>query len=142
MVDKGHYVSGIFVDLEKAFDTVSHDILCRKLEFYGIRGNVNKLFQSYLSNRKQYVSIDGFNSDVKNVKCGVPQGSSLGPLLFLIYINDFRTCLNETGASHFADVHVLNASNALTVDCQALSRSEVPVVKVLWLLHSLSLETQ
>ena len=103
LLDAGDYVCGIFVDLEKAFDTVDHEILCEKLNHYGLRGNVNNLIQSYLSNRKQYVSLNGFNSDIKDIECGVPQGSSLGPLLFLIYINDFRLCLKKSKAGHFAD---------------------------------------
>ena len=103
LLDDGQYVSGIFIDLEKAFDTVNHKILCDKLNYYGLRGNTNKLIQSYLSNRKQYVSINGFDSELKDIDCGVPQGSSLGPLLFLIYINDFRYCLNDTESGHFAD---------------------------------------
>ena len=65
--------------------------------------NINKLLKSYLSNRKQYVSINGCDSDVKDVTCGVPQGSSLGPLLFLIYINDLRMSLSKTSCGHFAD---------------------------------------
>ena len=73
------------------------------MNFYGLRGNINKLIQSYLSNRKQFVSINGFNSNVRDITCGVPQGSSLGPLLFLIYINDFRLCLDKTETGHFAD---------------------------------------
>ena len=84
-LDTGHYFCGIFVDLEKAFDTVNHKILCEKLNDYGLRGDVNNLIQSYLSNRKQYVSLNGFQSEIKNLNCGVPQGSSLAPLLFLIY---------------------------------------------------------
>ena len=103
LIDKGEYVCGIFVDLEKAFDTVHHDILCEKIKVYGLRGNINKLLKSYLSNRKQYVSINGCDSDVKDVTCGVPQGSSLGPLLFLIYINDLRMSLSKTSCGHFAD---------------------------------------
>ena len=90
LVDTGHYVCGVFVDLEKAFDTVNHKILCEKLNYYGLRGNVNDLIRSYLSNRKQFVSINGFVSETRNICCGAHQGSSLGPLLFLIYINDFR----------------------------------------------------
>ena len=71
-LDNGHYVCGIFVDLEKAFDTVNHKILCEKLNHYGLRGNVNKLIQAYLGNRRQFVSINGFESEIKTLNCGVP----------------------------------------------------------------------
>ena len=114
LLDTGHYVCGIFIDLEKAFDTVNHTLLCEKLKYYGLRGNVNNLIQSYLSNRRQFVSIDGTNSSTLNIDCGVPQGSSLGPLLFLIYINDFRFCLNKTETGHFADdTYILYGSKKL-----------------------------
>ena len=83
-LDEGNFDCGIFVDLQKAFDTVDHKILLHKLEYYEIRGVCNDWFKSYLSDCKKFVSINGYNFDLMPVDCCVPQGSLLGPLLFLI----------------------------------------------------------
>ena len=104
-LDKRNTVSGIFVDLQKAFDTVEHDILA-KLEHYGVRGIANNWLKSYLFNRKQFVSINGHVSNQTSVKYDVPQGSVLGTLLFLIYINDLNHAINFCKIfffHHFAD---------------------------------------
>ena len=99
LLNTGHLVCGVFIDLEKAFDTVNHEKLREKPNYCGLHDNINKLMKSYFTDRIQYVSINGFNSEIRNLNCRVPQGSSLGPFLFLIYINDFRLCLNETNWS-------------------------------------------
>ena len=87
-LDSCDIIIGVFLDLKKAFDTVNHQILFKKLFSYGIRGTILKWFKSYLTDRLQFVTIDGTQSEIKSVKCGVPQGSILGPLLFIIYMND------------------------------------------------------
>ena len=102
-IDEGSIGCGIFVDLQKAFDTPEHDILLSKLEHCSICGLANECFKSYLSNRKQYVSINGYDSNLADVKFVVPQGSVLGPLLFLIYINDLNEALKFCKVHHFTD---------------------------------------
>ena len=87
-LDTGNLAGMVFVDLKKAFDTVDHQILCGKLESYGVLHRELAWFGSYLSNRAQYCRVNGVDSQIENINIGVPQGSCLGPLLFLVYIND------------------------------------------------------
>ena len=82
-IDNGEYSTGIFLDLAKAFDTVNHTLLLNKLEHYGIRGIPHLWFKNFLSSRKQYVHFKGVDSEMPDIKCGVPQGSLLGPLIIL-----------------------------------------------------------
>lgn len=102
-LDSGQFSCGVFIDLQKAFDTVDHDILISKLKHYGIRGIASKWFRSYLTKRKQFVEISGYKSMIAEILFGVPQGSVLGPLLFLLYINDLHNSLRYSTPFLFAD---------------------------------------
>ena len=101
--DNHEITMGIFLDLQKAFDTVNYNVLLKKLELYGVRGIVLKWFSSYLSNRKQYTVLQNYQSTLESVTCGVPQGSVLGPLLFLIYVNDIQYVVTNAKIKLFAD---------------------------------------
>ena len=102
-MDNNQITCGIFIDLSKAFDTVNHHILLDKLENLGIRGKALELFKSYLSDCKQYVNIDNCKSKTQSITCGVPQGSVLGPLFFLLFINDLPNCCPSGKVRIFAD---------------------------------------
>ena len=97
------YTVGVFIDLRKAFDTIHHGLLLKKLERYGIRGTANSWLKSYLGDRLQYVHMNNVDSDKEHITFGVPQGSVLGPKLFILYINDICNILKQMSCVLFAD---------------------------------------
>ena len=115
----------IFLDFAKAFDTVNHEILLYKLNHYGISGVAHKLFESYLTNRKQQTEVSGTLSDVGIIKHGVPQGSVLGPLLFLIYINDISQSSKILKFFLFADDTTVYYSDKTNAETENLLNREL-----------------
>ena len=105
--------TNLYLDLSKAFDSINHDILLDKLRYYGVTDGSIQLLKSYLSNRKQYVQIDGVMSSMQYIQTGIPQGSIVGPLLFSIYINDIVKCTEKFNCILYADDTTLNS----TIDC-------------------------
>ena len=138
-LENDEYILGIFLDFSKAFDTVDHVILLKKLAHYGIRGTALKWFESYLSNREQYVTYNGISSSKQGIKCGVPPGSILGPLLFFIYINDLSLVCKHTSAILFADDTNLFTSGKDLKSLESTTNSELSHIS-LWLkVNKLSL---
>ena len=138
-LEDGEFVIGVFLDFSKAFDTVDHEILLTKLYHYGIRGSALDWFRSYLSDRKQYVTYNGVASASKAIKCGVPQGSILGPLLFLIYINDLAKVCTHTCSVLFADDTNLFLNGRDLKEMEAQLNNELSVISTWLKVNKLSL---
>ena len=132
-LNKRHHIVAIFMDLSKEFDVLDHNILVQKLEHYGFSGKFLELIMSFISNRHYFVSVNGMKSDTKTINIGVPQGSTLGPLLFLIYINDMCNSSSILEFLQFADDTTLTLSGPKLNTLTQLIETELE--KVLdWLL--------
>ena len=133
---------GVFIDLKKAFDTLNHNILLNKLEFYGIRGIANSWLKSYLSNRKQFVQLGEHRSQMRTILNGVPQGSILGPKLFIAYINDIQNVSNILKFILFADdTNAFSSSRNLRTLCKQVN-TELNKLQVWFDVNKLSLNTE
>ena len=97
------FVMGVFMDLQRAFNTINFEILVKKLEHYGFRGVSLSWFKSYLEDWKQFTVVNGYDSSFRTITCGIPQGTVLGPLLFLLYINDIPNAVRDSNIKLFAD---------------------------------------
>lgn len=141
-IENNEFTVGIFLDLSKAFDTVNHNILLKKLYFYGIRGKCHAWIKDYLSNRKQIVKYNNIRSTEKIITCGVPQGSILGPLLFLIYINDLNNSTSKLSTILFADDTNLFCSGKDLEELELLINEELARVQEWLMLNKLTLNVK
>ena len=138
-IDNGEFTVGVFLDLSKAFDTINHRILIHKLEHYGIRGVTKLWFQDYLTNRKQVVKYGQIRSKEMLIQTGVPQGSILGPILFLLYMNDIENCSKLLSFVLFADDTNIFYSNSCLEAINEVVQTEINKVTEWLNVNKLSL---
>lgn len=138
-MDKKAFNSVLFLDLSKAFDTVNHSILLHKLSLYGVDDNALRWFTSYLTDRKQQCYVNSKLSSQQTINCGVPQGSILGPLLFLIYINDLPHCLQHSNARMYADDTNITTSGKSLTEISYYVNKDLSNIRTWLLANKLSL---
>ena len=140
-LENGYHHVSVLLDIKKAFDCVDHAILLRKLYHYGIRGLQLKWFQSYLSDRQCYIEIDNLKSDLNTFNTGVPQGSILGPILFLIYVNNLPQTTDTLDTQLFADDTIVSYSNRDLDRLKYSTSNELPKVVNWTVANKLTLNT-
>ena len=134
-MDAGLINGVLFLDRRKAFETVDHKILIKKFFIYGIRNKSLDWFKSYLHNRKQFCVVNNATSPTKKVSCGVPQGSYLGPLLFLLYVNDLPNCMENSHAAMYADDTNITVRSSSLIHVEEALNSELENIHH-WLLSN------
>ena len=139
---QGKYTLGIFIDLSKEFNTINYNNLLEKLKAYGIQSENLKWFKSYLSNRKQFISYNHSKTEMKTVKCGVPQGSILGPLFLLIFVNDLNNSTKVLDSVLFADNTNLFCSDSDIRAVFEIANQELGKISDLFLSNKLSLNVE
>ena len=137
-IENKEITCGVFLDFSKDFDTINHQILLRKLYKYGIQGTQLALFSDYLVNRYQYVEISNVDSDLLRITCGIPQGSRLGPLLFILYINDMPNCSNKLSFRIFADDTNVFRSNSSIDETERVMNEELHRILKYCMINKLS----
>ena len=142
LFDESKFTLGIFIDLSKAFDTVDHKILTKKLELYGIKGCNLGWFESYLSNRKQFITYGDKQTNIETTTCGVPQDSILGPLLFLILVNDLHKVTNYLDQIMFADDTNLSYSHKNIKTLSQIVNIELKLFNEWFLANKVSLNAR
>ena len=139
-IDNNLYTCGVFLDFTKAFDTVNHGILLDELEAYGIKGIPLNWFVNYLTDRKQFVDLGGVKSSEQTIICGNPQGSTFGPLLFLIYINDLPNSSDKPDYKIYADDTSIFSSSVNLNKLENLMNEELEKVKNWCHVNKLSID--
>ena len=141
-IDENRFIRVVFLDLRKTFNTVDHGILLQKLSKYGLADNAVLWFENYLNSRQQCTKVSGCKSSLLYIKCGVPQGSILGPLLFILYINDLQDYLGDSRINLYADDTALYVTADPYIELILTLQVEISIVEQWLFANKLTLNTK